>query len=194
VRPFARVCVLRYTQIWTCCKKESKTNAQELVRYYHPPDCVHRSKLCPCPLGNITRFYILGASLQIPLPLSVPEVCPKRALCRVSLTPSKTKMATATATHSRASQPCTITEVIVALALSAIRIDRRPSLTGEAFQDVYFVEMQEAHASAAPAVEQELTWELKLEGAIERVKSLGVHVVLLGSWGMWGPRCASHRL
>jgi prephenate dehydratase len=126
---------------------------------------------------NVTRFYVLAASPNHPLPLALPGPQRKRALLRISYRDINP------ACPSFLSK-VTITELIAAIGLPIIRFDRRPSLSVEIFQDVYFVELQERQGDEVTmGVDSVDSWSAEVESAVDRVKRLDVDAVVLGTWG-----------
>ena len=129
-------------------------------------------------IANFTRFYILSTTLtseHIPPPKNV---VPMRALVRLS---SSGMMPSGDVVHPAP----TITQLLIALKLSAIRIDRRPSSYPVPFHDVYLVELQhdvreeDSTRGTHPATEP---WILEVKAALDRVKDIGGEAGLLGVW------------
>jgi hypothetical protein len=79
-----------------------------------------------------------------------------------------------------------IMQLLTALGMDAIRVDRRPSVHGIPFHDVYFVELQEEDKKYV--VETGVTvrsidwWSLEVEQAMVRVRERGGEAQLLGMW------------
>jgi hypothetical protein len=71
-----------------------------------------------------------------------------------------------------------IPRVISTLDIIVNRIDRRPSVRGRPFDDVYFLEVGAVPGQTSP----ELPWTKQLQQAVDRVKCLGVEVSVLGCW------------
>jgi len=128
--------------------------------------------------ANFTRFYILSTTLafeHIPPPKDGP---PKHALVRLS----SSGMATSVDMHSAP----TITQLLIALKLSAIRIDRRPSSYPVPFHDVYLVELQQnlkdgdTEKGLHKVIEPH--WISEVKAGLDRVKDIGGEAILLGVW------------
>jgi len=106
-------------------------------------------------------------------------VAAKRALVRLSSSPTAPR-------HESVHARPTINQFLIALELSAIRVDRRPSSYAMPFHDVYLVELQQDTGNMATAqrVQQgtEQPWILEVEAALERVKKEGGEAVLVGIW------------
>jgi prephenate dehydratase len=129
-------------------------------------------------VANFTRFYILSTTLafeHIPPPKDGP---PKHALVRLS----SSGMATSVDMHSAP----TITQLLIALKLSAIRIDRRPSSYPVPFHDVYLVELQQnlKDGNTEKGLHKviEPHWISEVKAGLDRVKDIGGEAILLGVW------------
>jgi hypothetical protein len=129
-------------------------------------------------IANFTRFYILSTTLafdHVPPPKDAP---PKRALVRLS----SSGMAPTGDMHSAP----TITQLLITLKLSAIRVDRRPSSYPVPFHDVYLVELQRdlkdggTEKSLHKAIEQQ--WISEVKAGLDLVKEIGGEAILLGVW------------
>ena len=85
-----------------------------------------------------------------------------------------------------------IAAAVKALELGIARIDRRPALNRNPFNDVYFIELQDSRARLAntnggdadeDVIESgKSPWNNRVESAIERVNAIGGEVKLLGIW------------
>ena len=71
-----------------------------------------------------------------------------------------------------------IPRVIGTLEIIVERIDRRPSIRGRLFDDVYFLEVGAIQGQNRP----EPSWIKQLQDAVDRVKCMGVEVSVLGHW------------
>jgi hypothetical protein len=82
----------------------------------------------------------------------------------------------------------TVTDLLAALRLPAIRIDRRPSVKRELFGSVYLVEAIDDEASQpSQRVDEEdakllSPWKERVLDAIARVVARGGRADLLGTW------------
>lgn len=93
------------------------------------------------------------------------------------------------AATSRDSLHPTVTDLLAALRLPAIRIDRRPSVQGEPFGSVYLVEVIDDAASQSSShrvIEEDdgllSPWKKTVLDAIARVAARGGRADLLGTW------------
>lgn len=71
-----------------------------------------------------------------------------------------------------------IPRVISTLDIIVNRIDRRPSVHGRPFDDVYFLEVGAVSGKASP----QLPWKKQLQQTVDRVECMGVEVSVLGCW------------
>ncbi|KAG9314446.1 hypothetical protein JVU11DRAFT_5243 [Chiua virens] len=71
-----------------------------------------------------------------------------------------------------------IPRTIGSLDIDVLRIDRRPSLCTKPFDDVYFLEVGAIPVHNNP----ERPWKMQLQQAVDKVKSMGVEVSILGWW------------
>jgi hypothetical protein len=107
------------------------------------------------------------------------NIQPKCALVRVSSSPAALSRGTIHSTP-------TITQFLIALKISATRLDRRPSTYPVPFHDVYLVELQQDTGDEArtqnmqPSTDQ--PWIVEVQAGLERVKDIGGEAVLLGVW------------
>ena len=67
------------------------------------------------------------------------------------------------------------------------RIDRRPSVGGAPFEDVYFVELEELGSPPDPAepgdrAEDYSRWFNKVQKVVERARASDVEATVLGVW------------
>jgi prephenate dehydratase len=143
---------------------------------------------------NFTRFYILASRPSSPLPNTQDERTKERnALVRLEVLP-RTEPQDA---------PVTVADLLAALRLPVVRVDRRPSTSvpRERFGSVYFVEVMDNKRSddrprSPPPQQQpqrhagqvEITgtdvslWKEMVLGAIARVVERGGRADLLGTW------------
>ncbi|EJF67040.1 PDT-domain-containing protein [Dichomitus squalens LYAD-421 SS1] len=134
-------------------------------------------------LSNTTRFYILSNSLDAPLPGGKKETRRQRALVRIG---NQLR-------HHREGEPPSSTQLsrivtstlLTTFGCPALRIDRRPSLNGVPFDDVYFVEVGDltppVHSEvASKSCEEE--WLQRVQDGIERINATGGEAVILGLW------------
>ena len=136
---------------------------------------------------NFTRFYILANHPSSPLP-NTPHGGREElnALIRLELQQGRAEIDT---TSHELPHP-TITDLLAALRLPAIRIDRRPSVQRELFGSVYIVEAIDDEASQPSQLvceEDHVTglsspWMDKVFDAIARVVARGGRADLLGIW------------
>ena len=137
---------------------------------------------------NFTRFYILANHPSSPLPNT--RYDGRGALIRMEL---QQKAEPNTTSHDPPHP--TITDLLAALCLPAIRIDRRPSIQHEPFGSVYLVEVVDNETSdddsrplARPSqcVREETRlispWKDRVLDAIARVVARGGRADLLGTW------------
>lgn len=117
---------------------------------------------------NYTRFWLLSDSPVRPLsgPLTPSE--PEHTLLRVSPPPPPP------------SKLPDLTALIAKLGLYVTNIDRRPSTQAIPFHDVYFLEV--LRNCTINGEEKERPWAGVVDDAVERVKSLGWDVCVLGYW------------
>jgi hypothetical protein len=104
-------------------------------------------------------------------------VAAKRALVRLSSSPTAPQ-------HESVHAHPTINQFLIALELSAIRVDRRPSSYPIPFHDVYLIELQQHMEGGDSAQSQgrEQSWTLEVEAGLQRVKDIGGEAALLGVW------------
>jgi hypothetical protein len=142
---------------------------------------------------NFTRFYILANHPSSPLPNTRYDGHGElNALIRLEL---QQKAESNTPSHDPPHP--TITDLLAALYLPAIRIDRRPSVQREVFGSVYLVEVIDdetsddsrllARPSQCVGEEGVVTrlispWKDRVLDAIARVVAQGGRADLLGTW------------
>jgi len=141
---------------------------------------------------NFTRFYILASYPLSPLPNTQDERIKERnALVRLEVLPR---------TEPQDAPGATVADLLAALRLPVVRVDRRPSTSvpRERFGSVYFVEVMDNERSddRSPPQQQpqrhvgqvETTgtyvslWKERVLGAIGRVVESGGRADLLGTW------------
>lgn len=93
-----------------------------------------------------------------------------RALVRVSSPNSPTKP----------SPP--IMQLLLAINLLIIRLDRRPSVDPLPFHDVYLVELQEVVSRDMPLMDARQSWIGEVQAGLQRIKTIGGDATLLGVW------------
>jgi prephenate dehydratase len=132
---------------------------------------------------NFTRFYILTNCPSSPLPNTRYDgrgEC--NALIRLELQLQQKAATSQDSLHD------TVTDLLAALRLPAIRIDRRPSVKRELFGSVYLVEAIDDEASQpSQRVDEEdarllSPWKERVLDAIARVVARGGRADLLGTW------------
>ena len=131
---------------------------------------------------NFTRFYILANRPSSPLP-NTRHDGPGEFNALIRLEPQQ-KVATSQDSPHLAG---IVTDLLAALRLPAVRIDRRPSLQRELFGSVYLVEVIDDEASRpSQRVGEEdgllSPWKDRVLDAIARVVSRGGRADLLGTW------------
>jgi len=138
---------------------------------------------------NFTRFYILANRPSSPLPNTRYDGRGEfNALIRLELQ-QKVELNTT----SQDSPHPTVTDLLAALRLPAVRIDRRPSAQRELFGSVYLVEVIDSEASNDSQPSQRvgeedivtgllLPWKERVLDAIARVVARGGRADLLGTW------------
>jgi len=149
--------------------------------------------------NNFTRFYILANHPSSPLPNTGDERIEERnALIRLEVPPKAELQGV----------PATVSDLLVALRLPVVRIDRRPSTSEprEQFGSEYFVEVMDNERSDGfgppqPQQRQEQqpqqqgrhvvgkagitglsSWKERVVGAVARVVESGGRADLLGTW------------
>lgn len=137
---------------------------------------------------NCTRFYIVANHPSSPLPNTPYE---GREECNALIRLEPQRPASSTAPQNSAA---TVTDLLAALRLPAVRIDRRPSRSsqGEPFGSVYFVEViddNERADTSQPSSQhpggdagRSSSWMDRVRGAIARVTDCGGRADLLGTW------------
>jgi prephenate dehydratase len=139
---------------------------------------------------NFTRFYILANHPSLPLPNTRGEQSEGRnAVIRLEVLPRMEPQ----------DAPVTISDLLAALHLSIVRVDRRPSTSvpRERFGNVYFVEVMDDQRSdgsrslpqqqpqqyrvAATGIELSL-WKERVLEAVACVIEKGGRADLLGTW------------
>ncbi|KAI4528846.1 PDT-domain-containing protein [Schizophyllum commune Loenen D] len=107
--------------------------------------------------NNFTRFYTITRESEIPLPEGQEQEDNDR-YALLAITPGPGQR---------------ISHVLQALSLDAVRMDRRPAPNAPPFQDTYLLEVTEAGATE---------WRLHLDQALDRVRTTGATVSLMGIW------------
>ena len=106
---------------------------------------------------NFTRFYTITSEPETPLPDGAePEGSGSCAL--LAITPASGQR---------------ISFILKALSLEVVRLDRRPAPNAPPFQDTYLLEVTEAGATE---------WRTHLNQALDRVRTTGATVSLMGIW------------
>ncbi|KAI9445301.1 PDT-domain-containing protein [Lactarius indigo] len=137
---------------------------------------------------NFTRFYILANHPSSPLPNAQYDGRGEfNALIRLELQQKAEGLNT-----PQDSQHPTVTDLLAALCLPAIRIDRRPSAQHELFASVYLVEVVDNEASNDSQPPQRVgedlvtgsssPWKERVLNAVARVVTRGGRADLLGTW------------
>ncbi|KII93555.1 hypothetical protein PLICRDRAFT_152397 [Plicaturopsis crispa FD-325 SS-3] len=120
---------------------------------------------------NFTRFYLLGWGTIRALPVPRNNSEPRRALIRIAARPLPP------------SSPSGVGRILADLRLSVTRIDRRPSLSKEPFEDVYFIEVQDSKPVAEARDERrDAEWLEEVEGEVRRIREVGAQAEALGAW------------
>jgi prephenate dehydratase len=140
---------------------------------------------------NFTRFYILSNHPTSPLPNTRNE---ERGECNALIRLELQRPASSKAPQTSA---VTVTDLLAALRLPGVRLDRRPSSSSaqrEQFDSVYFVEVLDdnehgdsSQPSSRPSGRDGITgrsssWMDRVLGAITRVAESGGRADLLGTW------------
>ncbi|KZT44477.1 PDT-domain-containing protein [Sistotremastrum suecicum HHB10207 ss-3] len=124
-------------------------------------------------VSNRTRFMILASSASVPLPRSH-ESDPSafRGLLRLS------------APQGCRDEGLSVLELLTALDLRVMKIDRRAKICASPFHDEYIVEVTKKRTDSTNLVNgiSKLTWEKEVQEAIDRVRDLGGEVCVLGLW------------
>ncbi|KAH0838383.1 Prephenate dehydratase-domain-containing protein [Lanmaoa asiatica] len=116
---------------------------------------------------NFTRFYILSRGMDVALPEGCPLSSKSMALLRLQAPPG-----------DPAKPMLNIPRVISTLDMIVLRVDRRPSVHGRPFDDVYFLEVSAIPGENNPG----RSWIEQLQQTADRVKGMGVEVSILGRW------------
>ena len=139
---------------------------------------------------NTTRFYILSNHPTSPLPNTRYEERGEcNALIRLELQRPESSVALQTSA-------VTVTDLLAALCLPGVRIDRRPSSSSaqhKQFDSVYFVEVVDDNEHADPSqpssqpsgrdgITGRSSWMDRVLGAIARVAESGGRADLVGTW------------
>lgn len=136
---------------------------------------------------NFTRFYILANHPSLPLPNTRYDGRGElNALIRMELQQRRAEIDT---TSHEPPHP-TIIDLLAALRLPAVRIDRRPSVQRQLFGSVYIVEVIDDESSQPSQLvgEEDVvtgllsSWKDRVLDAIARVVALGGRADLLGVW------------
>ncbi|KAL0070521.1 prephenate dehydratase [Marasmius tenuissimus] len=128
--------------------------------------------------SNFTRFYVLAKDSKTTLPVP-PSSTTSQALLRIEF-------------RCRERNVGDVAAAVNAIELGITRIDRRPALNRNPFNDVYFVELQDsrpwlANTNGGDVDEDGIgsgkaPWNSRVESAIQRVSAIGGEVKLLGIW------------
>lgn len=126
-------------------------------------------------LVNYTKFWVLSTSRSATLPGINPDHGIRGALLRARAPSHQANLA----------------GLFDNIQLPVGHIDRRPSLTGAPFQDVYFIELK--HESSEPSDSADggqasnkqkspQEWDEEVTGTSIRIRNAGWTCELLGSW------------
>lgn len=132
---------------------------------------------------NFTRFYILANHPSSPLPNTQSDGFDERnALIRLEVVLQKAE----SEPQAQDTRIEIVSDLLAALRLPALRIDRRPSISvpRKQFGDVYLIEvmdderrwLDDFQSSSLPS------WRERVLGAISRVVESGGRATLLGTW------------
>lgn len=121
---------------------------------------------------NFTRFYVVVRAEQVERPQWLAESQPCRALIRITTRP---RLAITTSPKVEAAG---ISNLLSALQMNVIRIDRRPSLEPTPFHDVYFVEIIREDGTSDGGC----TWRRETKMALKRIEEAGGNARLIGFW------------
>ncbi|PCH33771.1 PDT-domain-containing protein [Wolfiporia cocos MD-104 SS10] len=137
-------------------------------------------------LTNQTRFYVLANSLHTPLPSAFQIPPPQHALVRIALKPKSADTDADLPPRNRLVHLVTST-LLTTFGLPTTRIDRRPSLSDEPFEDVYIIELEDCIGAASYespqsyAVLDTKIWK-RMAAGVERVEATGGEACVLGVW------------
>lgn len=129
------------------------------------------------PLGsvNYTKFWVLSTSQSVSLPGLKPDYGTRGALLRARAP----------------SHQANLVDLFGSIQLPVVHIDRRPSLTGPPFQDVYFLELQhEGSRNSASVDSSQATnkqkspqeWDEDVTRTSIHIRNAGWNCDFLGSW------------
>ena len=142
---------------------------------------------------NFTRFYILANHPSLPLPSTRSngsnEHGEHNALIRMEVLQKAES-------EPKDTRIVTVSDLLAALRLPALRVDRRPSTSvpREQFGSVYLVEVMDderrldgflpssAQCADKMGITDKPSWKERVIGAITRVAESGGRVTLLGTW------------
>lgn len=137
---------------------------------------------------NFTRFYILANHPSSPLPNTRPNGYREcNALIRLEV-PQKAE------SSPQDTRIVTVSDLLAALRLPALRVDRRPStsVTREQFGSVYLLELMDdervgfrpssPQCADKPGITDTPSWKERVLDAITRAVESGGRVGLLGIW------------
>ncbi|RDX52048.1 PDT-domain-containing protein [Lentinus brumalis] len=132
--------------------------------------------------SNTTRFYILANSIDAPLPRSSKQPRRQRALIRVG---NQVKLQREYEPPSTSHSTRIVTSTLLTtFGCPPLRIDRRPSLNGIPFDDVYFLEVGDLTlpVTAATIKNCEEEWLQRLQNGVEGINTAGGEAIVLGVW------------
>lgn len=133
---------------------------------------------------NFTRFFVLANSLDVTPPLLPREPRLRRALVRVSKGSSETQSESIT---SKRPLHLAISTLLTTFGVPVIRVDRRPSIGGIPFDDVYFVEVDELGMLPEPGDDtnrraEDGRWMRIVEKGVQRLRVAGLQGAIIGIW------------
>ena len=129
-------------------------------------------------LGNQTRFILISKSSSPPPTLATLPLHFK-AILRIPVTHS------ASSSHT----PLPLDRILQAATSTADpllirRVERRPSIYGGAWDDVYFVDLEERPENGLDPLHarEQSRWESKVQAVCVRIREIGGTVDILGAW------------
>lgn len=140
-----------------------------------------------CPtLDNCTRFFVIASSLEV-VPPYVPHAELFRALIRLGVARIEDIDSEFEGFIARRPLQLVVSTLLTTFGVPITRIDRRPSVGGAPFEDVYFVELEELGSPPDPANPGSRTadytrWFNKVQKVVERARASDVEATVLGVW------------